>query len=219
MLQDLLSVIFPAICPGCNKPLLIQEPIICTSCIKRLPVNKTHPNLQQTTLENQGIFYYLNYEKDSLVQNLLHHIKYKNGIDLAVELGKQFGQILNTQINKKENSIIIPIPLYWKKERIRGYNQSKAIAQGLSQSMKIPISENLIKRIKNTSTQTRKSKVERIHNVMDAFKIYDTNLTPNNHLILVDDVLTTGSTMDSCIEALNTSGFFNISIVVLAMVK
>jgi ComF family protein len=164
-------------------------------------------------IENATSFF--SYKKGSNYQHLIHFIKYKGLKELGFETGRKFGLILSDSDIYNIIDVIIPVPLHPKKEKKRGYNQSEWIASGLAQSMQKPISINNLIRNLHTSTQTQKNRFERWQNVENIFTVNDANEFKNKHILLVDDVVTTGSTLEACAFELLKIENVKISIVTL----
>lgn len=203
-LYSFIELLFPVNCAGCNAPLQGEEKNLCLHCITNLPLthnwkNRVNPTYKKMygrfALEYANSFLY--FTKSGLTQHLIHQFKYRNRKDLAVYLGYLFGQHLlkSTWIN--EIDTLLPIPLHPKKERQRGYNQSAHLALGITEATRIPTLEGVLIKAKNTPTQTRKSIIERVENVRDTFRVEDYAILKGKHILIVDDVLTTGSTIES----------------------
>lgn len=145
-------------------------------------------------------FYFFN--KGNKVQNFIHLLKYKNRPDIGVYIGKRYGGLIKTQKIFASVDLIIPVPLHPTKQKLRGYNQAEVFADGLSQSMKIPVDIKSFIRSEATETQTRKSKLERWENVKNKFIVTNQENIEDKHILLVDDVITTGSTLEACASVL-----------------
>ena len=213
-IEDLFSLIFPRICACCGNSLWKHEEIVCTSCKYHLPKTGFHLERDnpvarvfwgRVPIESAAAYLYFN--KGSRVQQLVHQLKYKDRKDVGIWLGKQYGHLLRYSPFFDHVDLIIPVPLHKKKIMKRGYNQSEQFAIGLSESMKIPMEARILVRGKHTETQTKKSRFSRWENVKDIFLIeYPEKLT-GRHVLLVDDVITTGATLESCLQCLlNVTG-------------
>jgi ComF family protein len=200
-----------------------QEKYLCLHCLYNLPETRYHEFkksplsllfLGRVSVENTGAFLF--YKKGNHVQKILHHLKYKS----VKEIGSFLGDIYGTQLIQHEKwktiDLIIPIPLHKKKEKKRGYNQSEWIAKGLSVGMQIPYNTKLLIRSEFTETQTKKSRFHRWKNVEDVFQLTDLNALKNKHILLCDDVLTTGATLEAAIQKLAMAPSLKISVVTLA---
>lgn len=223
MLRDLISLIFPRICAACGNSLWKNEVVLCTSCNYNLP--KTGFHLEddnpvsrlfwgRVNIEGAGAF--LCFNKGGKVQGLIHQLKYKGRRDIGNYLGYRYGHVLLESPLYRSVNYIVPVPLHRKKQSRRGYNQSEQIAIGLSDSMNIPVDILTLQRIKATETQTRKSRIRRWENVKEIFSVTDPDRLKNQHILLVDDVITTGATLESCIITLSSIQGCRISVAALA---
>ena len=222
-LSDFISLIFPRICAGCGNSLWKNEDGLCHFCEYHLPKTNFHHDLEnpitrlfygRVDIETGAAFLYFN--KGSKVQRLVHQLKYKGRKDIGIYLGDKYGLLLKYAPCFNSADAIIPVPLHKKKYMQRGYNQSEQFAIGLAGSMKIPVNRHLMMRTKATETQTRKSRFSRYENVKDIFTVKEPERWAGRHLILVDDVITTGATLESCILALNVIPGVKISIACIA---
>ena len=222
ILHDFTALFYPNLCVGCEKNLYRDEKHLCLNCLTQLPRTNYH-QIKENVIEKR--FYgraeiqyastFLYFEKEIITQKLLHEIKYRGKKELGEQLGALFGsQLANSHFN--EVDIIIPVPLHPNKLRIRGYNQSEWIAKGIAKTMQKPLVNNVLKRIIENPTQTSKGVYERWENTTGIFESENTDLLENKHLLLVDDVLTTGSTLEACIVPLKEIQGVKISIVALA---
>lgn len=205
MLNTLVGLLFPNLCVGCNGVLLAAEQHICAHCINHLPETKFH-TLPENQLEKafwgrvniERAYSFLVFRKQGIVQNILHELKYRNNPDLGVMLGQIYGSKLREY--GMHFDAIVAIPLHEKKEKKRGYNQSDCFAHGLAQSLKCEHLKNVIVRDKFTETQTKKARFDRWLNVGDVFGIKSPSLIQNKKVLLVDDVITTGATIEACAQ-------------------
>ena len=211
ILKGGIDLLFPPLCFNCNEKLLDREKIICENCWKKIP------KITEGILNNKNKNEYIN-EIDSLwlfddtFQNIVHKLKYSNCPTLGIKIGEEMGEyLLNEKQINIQKTLIVPVPLHPIKKRERGYNQSEMIAKGISKVTGISTNDKLVKRIKNTATQTKMNKEERIENMQQAFasdKVID-----KNFVIIVDDVYTTGTTINSVAEVIKQN---NKNIQVLA---
>jgi len=203
--SDLTGLFFPKSCAVCGKSLHRQEEILCTSCFYKLPRTNFQNEAENPVLE---IFTgrlplvsatsFLFFSKGGETQQLIHKLKYDGRKEIGVYLGKLFGNQLNNSTLFNTANVLIPVPLHPKKEHKRGYNQSKMIADGIASRMKVQVLSEVVFRKTHTSTQTRKSRYERWENVKDIFEIKNGQCLEGKHVILVDDVITTGATLEAC---------------------
>lgn len=220
---DFVSLFYPNYCLGCSNALYKGEEILCTRCIRELPkTGYTKDPMNPVMLRLAGRLplkfglAFLKFRKTGLVQHLLHQLKYNNHPEVGVRLGKLFGRELAESGKKSEIDLIVPVPLHASRKRKRGYNQSAKFAEGLSYAMDIPWNESVSSRVVRTTTQTRKSKVERWENVKDVFAIERPEEIHGQRILLVDDVMTTGATLEACGKQLLQAGCIELSVACLA---
>lgn len=223
LLKSLLNLLFPRVCAACGNILLEGEDTVCTTCRFLLP--KTGYELHPDNPLAQNFFGQIPFNavsaefffsKTGKVQHLIHGLKYHRCRENGIFLGQEIGRSLLKAPNYQGIEYIIPIPLHPKKEKIRGYNQSHVIAEGISEIMDIPIAENCLVRSVFTNTQTKKSREERWQNVKDIFELKNPEKLKGKHVLLVDDVLTTGATLMSAGKALMQVEGIKISVVTAA---
>ncbi|HOO84218.1 MAG TPA: phosphoribosyltransferase family protein [Prolixibacteraceae bacterium] len=221
--DDFLSLIYPNLCLCCDTSLVKQEKYLCTTCSIHLPRSHYHlvennPVEQlfwgRTTIEKATSFFI--FQKGSRYQKLLHNLKYKGLREIGVELGRQFAAELLQNSYFDTVDILVPVPLHPKKERKRGYNQSTAIAEGLCQVLNKTLNTNNLYRKHYSETQTRKGRYERWENVNELFAVKNPDSFANKHILLIDDVVTTGSTLEACANALLQCENTKVSIATLA---
>jgi len=222
--DDLLSLLFPRICYACGNHLIRGEKLICTECYVLIP--RTNYHLEEDNpvarifwgrcrIERAAAFSF--YNRDSRIRRLIHNLKYKGVQDIGPELGKMYGLVLMNSGFTRDIDLIIPVPLHPSKERIRGFNQSYLISLGISQVTGITVDSTSLRRVSSTSTQTKKSRYERWKNVEGTFVVQDSSSVACKHILLVDDVITTGSTMESCVNELLKSEGVRVSVAALAV--
>lgn len=162
-------------------------------------------------------FAYYHFKKGGRVQQLLHQLKYKNHPEIGVKLGKVLAQELIVAGFGQTYQLVVPVPLHRSRKRSRGYNQSEEFAKGISDGLNIPYADSFVKRTIKTQTQTKKSKLNRWRNVSEVFEMKDSSTIKGKHILLVDDVVTTGATIEACADALLQSGCAEVSIACIAM--
>jgi len=202
-LRDFIRLIYPEICPVCNGTLTKSEPYLCTACILKLPRTGFHREpdnkVEQTfwgRLHIQRAAAFLYFEKGNITQHLLHEIKYNGNRNLARYLGRLFARELH-KYKAFTAEGIVPVPLHPKKEFRRGYNQATEIAYGLAEVLKVPVYTDMVVRDVDTISQTGQGRYERWQNIEHAFTLANKTAKPNTHLLLVDDVVTTGATIEA----------------------
>lgn len=222
--KDLINLLYPDVCQCCEAPLVATEQHICFTCFLELPELRL-PSSLDGPLHNvffgrmplaEGAALY-RFEKESPIQDILHTIKYKGNQKLAAYMGTLMGAYFKQNQFFKTVDTIVPVPLHHKKERKRGFNQSAIIGAGLAQGLGVPLEKNLVYRNTFTTTQTKKSRFARWENVATVFSC-DAEDLRHRHLLLVDDVLTTGATIEACAQPLLQKGA-RISIATLALVN
>jgi len=221
--DGLSYLVFPEICPACTKPLRKGELCLCTSCRFRLPRTQYHKNESNPVAKQfwgkvniEAASAYYHFGKGEKVQRLIHHLKYKGRKDIGKFIGELFGMEV-VKVNPFSTvDVIIPVPLHPDKLRQRGYNQSDSFAEGIASAMGVHFDPNGLRRIKATDTQTRKHRYERYENVNSVFEVSHPENLMGKHILLVDDVITTGSTFIACAETLLKVPGTRVSIAALA---
>ena len=202
--DSLLHLLFPNICAGCGAELANNNTVLCMKCVDDLPETnfELHPNnpvekkfwgrLQLTSATAQ---YYLGGE--SLIKRLIHQFKYRGNKELGLQLGRMMGDSLARSGRFKADALI-PLPLFDSKEKKRGFNQSTLLCEGMAEHLEVPVLKNVIRRSVFTDTQTKKGRIERWMNMEGKFVLNDPGIIAGKHVILVDDVVTTGATLEAC---------------------
>lgn len=224
LLRDFTSLFYPNCCPGCGRALLRGEKVICSNCLLSMPQTDFHlDDSNQLVRRLYGRFpvsnalAFLKFTKNGRIQHLLHNLKYRNQPEIGLALGTLYGRKLQETGFKGKFDVIMPVPLHPTRLRKRGYNQSLKFAEGLSSILEIPVdSSSLFRRLK-TSTQTRKSKLARWENVSDVFGFNSDATTTHRHVLLADDVITTGATVEACATTLLRHLSCQVSVVCIAM--
>jgi ComF family protein len=201
--DSFLHLLFPHLCSGCGSDILNEESVLCMRCIDAMPETnfELHPGnpvekIFWGRLPLIGATAQFYFTKESLMQQLMHQFKYKRN----KELGLQLGRIMGEQIKKSgrfEADALIPLPLFPAKEKGRGYNQATLLCEGMAKAMKIPVLDKVIIRPQHTETQTKRGRIERWKNMEGKFFLSNQAAIRNKHLLLVDDVITTGATLEA----------------------
>lgn len=204
-----LHLFYPHVCIGCGSDLIRDDNLLCIKCISNLPHTNfaMHANNpiekifwgRLPLVAAHSEFYFT---KDSLIQHLIHLLKYEGNKEIGRFLGELMGKSLQNTNRFTNIDFLIPLPLFPEKERKRGYNQAAVIAEGMSTTMRIPVLNNVVVRQKFTETQTKKHRTERWENVAESFIVHNTDQLKGKNLLLVDDVVTTGATFEACGNAL-----------------
>ena len=223
-LNDLFDLLFPDLCVVCGNNLLKNEQHICMICLHNIPKTNFHL-LKDNSIEKRfwgkvpifrsTAFFY--FQKGSPFQKLLHCLKYKGNKEIGEVLGKYAAVDLLESPDFATVDIIIPVPLHPKKYKQRGYNQSEWIGNGISIILAKPQDTNSLVRVHENTTQTKKNVYERYENTDGIFNLSDKETLRGKHVLLVDDVLTTGSTLEACIKALLDIEGIRISVFALAV--
>lgn len=218
-LKDFISLFYPEVCLVCGEGLNSKEEFVCTMCMYKLPKTNYHTNIDNPLakvfwgrVEVNAVAAYCHYQKGNTVQDLVHELKYNGKKQLGTYLGKWYGTDLKESPLFNKVDAIVYIPLHPTKLKKRGYNQSALFAEGLAQSMGVPVLHGALSRVKNTDTQTRKSRIERWANVEGIFKVDKPEELINKHVLLVDDIITTGATIEACAVELLKANPASISI-------
>jgi ComF family protein len=209
LIDDFISLFFPKTCPACGYNLFSNEKVICSKCLYKLPKTNFHKDRDnpvskvfwgRVNLESATAMYF--YRKGGKVQHLIHQLKYKGYREIGVFLGELYGSQLVGSDSFKDIELIIPIPLHRKKLLKRGFNQSETFANGLAKTMHIDVDTTSVVRTVATSTQTRKSRYKRWENVNEIFELKNPEKLAGKHILVVDDVITTGATMEACVQVI-----------------
>lgn len=221
--RDFLTLFYPERCRVCEQPLLETEKCLCLSCQLDLPETNyekdpNNPVAQRFwgRIKLSHASSYLYFQKGGAVQMLIHELKYRNNLQVGFFLGLRYGNKLKKNSSLYNIDGIFPVPLFPGKLKERGYNQSEIIAKGIAKAFGLPPRLNILVKSKKTATQTRKGRFLRWKNMEEVFEVLG-KLDDFNHILLVDDVVTTGSTLEACANALvKIKPDLEISVVTLA---
>lgn len=223
LLNELADMVYPRLCTACAEPLLAHEHIICLRCRIELP--RTDHGLYpdnpvakkfwgKVPIEQAAAM--LHFHKGSRVQSLMHALKYSNRTDVGITLGNMLGYYCRQHHLFEHIDAITAVPLHEEKLLLRGYNQSAVIGEGLSEVLHVPFNGGLLQRHTYTDTQTKKSRLARWENVKDVFVVTAPDEIINKHILIIDDVITTGSTLEACALKLIQSIGVKVSIAAVA---
>ncbi|OLY95000.1 phosphoribosyltransferase [Cnuella takakiae] len=201
----LLHLAFPHLCAGCGSDVLSKDQQLCTVCFEQLPATSFEHHAANPVEKifwgrlalRYGTAQYF-FTKGSVIQELMHQLKYKGNKDLGLVLGKIMGSQLAATNRFREVDALVPLPLYPEKEHKRGYNQAQVLCQGIAETLGKPVLSKAVIRTHHTESQTKKSRVERWQNMEGRFLLQDEKTVQGKHLLLVDDVVTTGATLEAC---------------------
>jgi len=223
-IKDLSRLFYPHNCVGCGYELYDTRHLLCLKCLAGLPYSgfeKSPDNyvarIFSGRLPFQKATSWLFFAKAGITQTLIHQLKYRGNIELGEYLGRQMGTQLGKAEWFKDIDVLIPLPLNQKKLNIRGFNQSTVLCQGLNAATGIPVEEVAVMRTIFTETQTRKSRLQRWTNVEHVFDLQNAGHLQGRHALLVDDVITTGATMDACGQILLKVPGLKLSLLSLAV--
>jgi ComF family protein len=223
-IEDLIALFYPSTCIVCEENLLKEEECVCIPCLYKIPKTECFRQAENSVsklfwgrvqLQNAAALY--QFQKEGSTQKLIHELKYEGGKNMGIFLGKQLGYALQDSNFFSDIDCIIPIPLHPKKERLRGYNQSKYIAKGLKEIVHIKMNTRSLIRTENTDSQTRKKRFSRWENMMNSFALQKTKKLENKHILLIDDVVTTGATLEACAQKLLEIEGVKVSIATIAV--
>jgi ComF family protein len=223
VLKNFIGLFYPEICSVCSQNLMKGEEVICLSCLQKIPRTRLHLERDnaieqrfwgKAQVERATAFYF--FTKKSKFQKILHQLKYRNNKEIGFVMGKYAAAELVESEDFRQFDYIVPVPLHPNKLRKRGYNQSLCIAQGLAKILDCNIDTRNLVRTVETSTQTKKSVYERWTNTKGIFEVNNPQLFENKRILLVDDVITTGSTLIACVEAIHEVCNAKVSVFTLA---
>ncbi|MBA6156210.1 ComF family protein [Tenacibaculum sp. S7007] len=222
-LKDIFYLFYPNLCINCTTILLQNEQYLCVGCVSGLPLidddehtNVTLKSVFYGKLPVKNVRSFLYYQKHGITQKIIHQLKYKNQPEIGSYLGKWFGNSLKESEVFKDVDYIVPVPLHAKKLKKRGYNQVTSFGESLSEVLKIKYKPAILLRTSITKTQTLKQRFERFTNSKTKFKLTDKELFKNKHILLIDDVITTGATLEACCNELLKIDGIAISIATMA---
>lgn len=225
LLTDFTDLLFPTLCLGCSRSLGANEKILCAPCRINLPETGQHREPYDQNLLNKFagkvpvkfLASFVYFTKGGIVQKLIHQIKYKGQKEAAKELAGWYGYQLKTESSLVDDvDMLVGVPLHKSRLNQRGYNQADWIAEGLSESLSIPMRTDVLIRKRFKSSQTRKNRMERWENVRTVFDVPDHREVAGKNIIIVDDVLTTGATIEACVAELLKAGCQSVGILTIA---
>jgi ComF family protein len=224
--SDLFELFYPNVCLACSEKLLKGEAVLCYACRRELPRSEYWNDAENPMAKRfwgrvdlQGAAALFKFQKDGEVQQLLHQLKYYGRQDAGEMIGKMLGALmLQPGSVIKDVDIIVPVPLHWKRLRSRGFNQCDPIAKGISETIHVPWSGSALVRVQENISQTGKNRFDRWYNVAEIFAVKDAEQLRNKHVLLVDDVMTTGATAEACLQKIAAVEGTRVSFVTAAVV-
>jgi competence protein ComFC len=222
-LKDLFHLFYPSICSNCSEQLLQNEKVICTFCRHDLPLT----NFTSYTKNKVSAIFFgrvtiekayslLLFRKEGITKNLIHDLKYKGNEAVGIFFGNWLGEILMKNKEFSTVDLIVPVPIHLKRKKIRGYNQVTKFGECLSIYLNIPFIEDILVRQSSTKTQTLKARFERFNDLETKFLVTNTTPFKGKHVLIIDDVITTGATLEACARALLKTPDIKISVLTMA---
>lgn len=203
--KDVVHLFYPHVCTGCGSDLVQNEALLCYTCNELLPqtffarhAGNSIEKIFWGRLALRSAWSEFYFSKDSLIQHLIHELKYKNNPAVGVYLGSLMGKSMRQSNRFDGIDLLVPLPLFAAKQKKRGYNQSEILCKGMAAVTGLPVINDVLIRKVATSTQTKKHRTERWDNVKDGFAVLQPDVFTNKHILLVDDVITTGATLEAC---------------------
>ncbi|PNQ75457.1 amidophosphoribosyltransferase [Hanstruepera neustonica] len=224
MLQSLINIFYPKVCYTCNLLLRDNEQYICTKCRHDLPVTNCHFNDDKSVLnifygrcklENATALFW--FEKRGITQKLIHNLKYKGFEEIGLFLGDWLGEELKSVLGYQNIDLVIPVPLHRKKLSKRGYNQVAKFGEQIAKALDAKYQDDVLIKATNTNSQVHKNRIARWLNASEIFKAENLQKIENKHILLVDDIVTTGATVESCVHVLHKAQNVKISLATMAV--
>lgn len=218
----LLHLAFPHVCESCGTDNLQVDHILCLRCLSSLPNTNFHLHANnpiekifwgRIPISSATSQYY--FTKESMMQHLMHQLKYKGNKEVGLFLGRLMGWAMAESNRFSSVDGLIPLPLHKSKEHKRGYNQATLLCEGISSVINKPVLKNIVTRTAHTETQTKKSRIQRWQNMEGKFELVNASAIETKHLLLIDDVVTTGATLEACGKELLTAKNVQLSIATL----
>ncbi|WP_392348597.1 ComF family protein [uncultured Polaribacter sp.] len=223
LLKDLFYLFYPNICANCKEQLLQNEKVICTFCRHDLPLTnfKSYTRNKVSSIFSGRItiekaYALLFFRKQGITKNLIHDLKYRGNEGVGVFFGNWIGEIVAKNKEFSTVDFIVPVPIHAKKKKIRGYNQVTKFGECLSMHLKVPLNEDVLIRQSATKTQTLKSRFERFNDLESKFSARNTSIFKEKHILIIDDVITTGATLEACAKELLKTPGIKISILTMS---
>lgn len=224
MFHDLLNLFYPKICNCCEKELVKNEKVVCTLCLHQLPVTNFHSDNENTVkkvfygrlaIENATALLY--FRKKGMVQNLIHNLKYRGHKEIGVFLGQWLGEELIKVKAFEEIDVVIPVPLHRKKLRSRGFNQVEGFGKEIAKSLNSKYIDDVLVKKSASRTQTLKKRLGRWGTIEETFLVEKPSKIRDKHILLVDDLITTGATMEACAGKIQEIEGIKVSLATMAI--
>jgi len=217
---------YPCLCVACERVLANPQQFVCLSCRSEWPLTDMHRFRENTFTERfwgrlqleygSAMFHFV---KGGHIQSLIHALKYRSQSQVGIGLGREYGRILAGSYTDPKPNLIVPVPLHPRKKHQRGYNQAACFGEGLAHSLQIPMEERFLVRSVYQTSQTHKGRLERFQNVLAAFQARHLDQLTGKHVLLVDDVLTTGATLEACAIQLQAATDIKVSMATIAIAQ
>lgn len=226
MFKSILNLFFPKSCSGCDAILLANEKVICSICRHHIPLTNHYLLVENEAfkkfygripVEQASAFLY--FHKKGIVQKLIHNLKYKGHKEIGTLLGEWYAEDVKGTITSVKVDEIIPVPLHPRKFKERGYNQVTTFGKSLAEKLELNYNDKILFRKVYSKTQSQKNLLGRTENIESIFDVHFTKKDHNKHFILIDDVITTGATLEACARALLKIPGARISIICMAMAQ
>ena len=224
VLRPILDLMYPPVCLACQQELPASAEMLCLHCWYELPETHQHVCLENAFAEifwgrvpivaGAALYYF---SKSGRVQRLIHQLKYERKSVIGIELGTYYGSQLRQVAPFNTTQVVVPVPLHPKKEKDRGYNQANVFGEGMAKSLGVPVCCEVLKKNEHTLSQTQKSRLGRMQNVQQSFRLGNPEDVKGKHVLLVDDVLTTGATLEACASLLMEVEGVSVSLATIAM--
>lgn len=203
--NSLLHLAYPHVCEGCGSDILQADHLLCLHCLSSLPETNFHVHGNnpiekkfwgRMPVVHATAQYY--FTKESMIQHLMHSFKYKGNKELGIYLGRWMGHAFTSSNRFNDIDAIIPLPLHPSKEHRRGFNQAAVLCEGISSVLNKPVLKNIVLKTESTESQTKKNRIERWQNIEGKFELKNAKAIVGKHVLLIDDVITTGATLEAC---------------------
>ncbi len=221
--KHMLELVYPPLCTSCGIQRPLDSHIFCLDCLNELPETGFHLYAHNPfvghfrgRIELKAGAAFLFFSRGGGTQRMLHQIKYNNQPDLIHTIGRWYGKQLMQSELWQEIDIVIPVPLHWKKQRKRGYNQSAVFGEGIAEVMNVACPANVLRRTTNDRSLTGMKRFQRVETIGTSFILANPRQVKNKNVLLVDDVLTTGATLEACANALMSAPVSSIRMVTIA---
>jgi len=217
--DSFFHLLFPHVCSGCGSDIISEESMLCMRCLSEMPETNFHMHANNPVekifwgrlpLVSATAQYY--FSKESLMQHLMHQLKYKGNKELGRQLGRLIGNDLQQTNRFNTIDVLVPLPLFPAKEKKRGYNQATILCEGLAEVLNTEIANDVIIRNQHTETQTKKGRMERWQNMEGKFELVNPEKIQDKHILLIDDIITTGATLEACGQELTRANNAKLSI-------